>query len=275
MAPRSNAKQSAALDPALPQKKRARRRVVGALAVCVAAAIVLPVVLDSEPRQIRDDVQVQIPSRDTPISEPLPGAARDADRSLRAPDAKPDAVADAAGKVEPSDGDRAAAQPESAGGTGGAVRDEARPDSRSEARPAAKSGAPAEAGPSPPIASAAPVAKADAKADVKADVKGDARPAEKAEAKVDPKLAAKGDAKAGAKAPTYLLQIGAFASEKGAADQAQRARKAGLKAYTEKVQTPNGERIRVRVGPFGSREAANDARGKLRAIGVDAALIGP
>jgi len=31
----------------------------------------------------------------------------------------------------------------------------------------------------------------------------------------------------------------------------------------------------VRVGPFGSREAANDARGKLRAIGVDAALIGP
>jgi len=128
MAPRSNAKQSAALDPALPQKKRARRRVVGALAVCVAAAIVLPVVLDSEPRQIRDDVQVQIPSRDTPISEPLPGAARDADRSLRAPDAKPDAVADAAGKVEPSDGDRAAAQPESAGGTGGAVRDEARPD---------------------------------------------------------------------------------------------------------------------------------------------------
>ena len=54
MAPRSNAKQSAALDPALPQKKRARRRVVGALAVCVAAAIVLPVVLDSEPRQIRE-----------------------------------------------------------------------------------------------------------------------------------------------------------------------------------------------------------------------------
>ena len=167
MAPRSNAKQSAALDPALPQKKRARRRVVGALAVCVAAAIVLPVVLDSEPRQIRDDVQVQIPSRDTPIGEPLPGAARDADRSLRAPDAKPDAVADAAGKVEPSDGDRAAAQPESAGGAGGAVRDEARPDSRSEARPVAKSGAPAEAGPSAPIASAAPVAKPDSKAESK------------------------------------------------------------------------------------------------------------
>ena len=54
----SSAKAGGALDPALPQKKRARRRLVGALAVCVAAAIVLPLVLDSEPRQVRPDVQV-------------------------------------------------------------------------------------------------------------------------------------------------------------------------------------------------------------------------
>ena len=180
MAPRSNAKQSAALDPALPQKKRARRRVVGALAVCVAAAIVLPVVLDSEPRQVRDDVQVQIPSRDTPISEPLPGAAgsaaRDADKSAGVADAKPDAVADAAARIEPAGGDKPApsAQSEPAGA---ATRDEARPEPRTEARPESKAGARADAAPAP-LASAAPVAKPEAKADSKPE----SRPEVKADA---------------------------------------------------------------------------------------------
>ena len=73
---RSSAKAGGVLDPALPQKKRARRRLVGALAVCAAAAVVLPLVLDSEPRQVRPDLQVQIPSRDTPLNERLPEPPR-------------------------------------------------------------------------------------------------------------------------------------------------------------------------------------------------------
>jgi DedD protein len=48
-----------------------------------------------------------------------------------------------------------------------------------------------------------------------------------------------------------------------------------VKVYTETVKTERGERIRVRVGPFASREAAEDAREKLKAAGLNAALIAP
>ncbi len=89
---------------------------------------------------------------------------------------------------------------------------------------------------------------------------------------------AKGAAKPGAKeakAPVYIWQVGAFASEKGAAEQLERVRKVGLKGYTEKIKTPQGERIRVRVGPFATREAAEQARAKLRGIGIDPAQVAP
>ena len=71
------------------------------------------------------------------------------------------------------------------------------------------------------------------------------------------------------------MQIGAFASPKGVAEQTERARKAGFKAYTEKLATPQGERTRVRVGPFPSRDAAEAARAKLRAAGIESTLVAP
>ena len=55
--------------------------------------------------------------------------------------------------------------------------------------------------------------------------------------------------------------------------QADKARKAGVRVYTETVQTAQGERTRVRVGPFASREAADQARAKLKAVGVESAVV--
>src|SRR5690606_31249380 len=66
---RRNPADGAALDPALTQKKRARRRLVGALALGVAAAIVLPLVLDSEPRQTISDVEIEIPPREAALPD--------------------------------------------------------------------------------------------------------------------------------------------------------------------------------------------------------------
>jgi DedD protein len=42
----------------------------------------------------------------------------------------------------------------------------------------------------------------------------------------------------------------------------------GLPAYTEKVETPQGPRTRVRAGPFPSREAATKAQERIKIIGV-------
>ncbi|HEY8856010.1 MAG TPA: SPOR domain-containing protein [Rugosibacter sp.] len=52
-------------DPELQLKKRARRRLVGAAALALLAVIVLPMVMDHDPRPPVQDIQIKIPSRET------------------------------------------------------------------------------------------------------------------------------------------------------------------------------------------------------------------
>lgn len=52
-------------DEELQLKKRARRRLLGAIVLVTIAAVVLPMVLDSEPRQISQDVSIRIPAPDS------------------------------------------------------------------------------------------------------------------------------------------------------------------------------------------------------------------
>ncbi|NNH21378.1 SPOR domain-containing protein, partial [Bordetella trematum] len=58
---------------------RARRRLAGAIALVLAAVIILPMVLDSEPVPVADDIPINIPSRNTPfqpnLAEPAPAPA--------------------------------------------------------------------------------------------------------------------------------------------------------------------------------------------------------
>ncbi|MFN7288176.1 MAG: SPOR domain-containing protein, partial [Burkholderiales bacterium] len=49
----------------------------------------------------------------------------------------------------------------------------------------------------------------------------------------------------------------------------------GFKGYSESIDTDRGERIRVRVGPFATREAAEQARLKLKAAGLEAVVVNP
>ncbi|MFZ6730514.1 SPOR domain-containing protein [Undibacterium sp. Ji42W] len=51
-------------DPILPEKKRARRRLIGAVALALAAIIGLPMILDSDPKPLPDDINIRIPSKD-------------------------------------------------------------------------------------------------------------------------------------------------------------------------------------------------------------------
>jgi len=52
-------------DEELQLKKRARRRLIGAIALVTTVAVVLPMVLDSEPRQVAQDINIKIPSPDS------------------------------------------------------------------------------------------------------------------------------------------------------------------------------------------------------------------
>jgi len=65
-------------DEVLQLKRRARRRLIGAIVLVTVIIVVLPVVLDSEPKPVSHDIAVQIPSPDagtfTPKVVPLPGS---------------------------------------------------------------------------------------------------------------------------------------------------------------------------------------------------------
>jgi len=260
MASRSTSGRStAALDPALPQKKRARRRLVGAAAVCLAAAIVLPMLLDSEPRQIRGDVEVRIPSRDTPLSERSDALTRSGAIVQAAP---PEQRAGAAGSAAANGSNDPAASGETASGT-----------SDPKERDAARAAAGASSGPAAERAADGP---ADKSGDQAGQALRESPPAAKQPPGSDP-IAELAQAKDPSLAPSpgFIVQIGAFASTKAAADQVARARKAGYKAYTEPVKTAQGDRVRVRIGPFGTREAADEARAKLRTAGLDSVLVAP
>src|SRR6266567_2474392 len=81
------ATRSEAHDPAVDElRRRARRRLVGAIVLALAAAVALPLLLENEPKPLGDDVSIQIPPVDTgrfvnPLSPAaLPDAKSKADK---------------------------------------------------------------------------------------------------------------------------------------------------------------------------------------------------
>ena len=65
----------------------------------------------------------------------------------------------------------------------------------------------------------------------------------------------------------------AYGEASSANDVRSKVEKLGLKTYTQEVQSGDGRRIRVRVGPFGSRDEADKAAAKLRAAGMPPSIL--
>lgn len=77
-------------DEATLLKKRARRRLVGAVALALLAAIVLPMVMDHQPPPPLKDIQVRIPSPDEGVSQKAPSPAQPVAKADIKPIAKPE-----------------------------------------------------------------------------------------------------------------------------------------------------------------------------------------
>lgn len=71
-------------------RKRARRRLLGAVALALTAAIVLPVVMDHEPRAPAQDIAVRIPARDSAPPLAAPVRTEVPDTEVMIPPAPPD-----------------------------------------------------------------------------------------------------------------------------------------------------------------------------------------
>ena len=77
---------------------------------------------------------------------------------------------------------------------------------------------------------------------------------------------------AGKKPVTFVVQVAAFASQDKVSELQDKLSNAGIKSYTEKVPTVSGPRIRVRIGPFTSKDQADSARVKLSKLGLNGTL---
>ena len=113
-----------------------------------------------------------------------------------------------------------------------------------------------------PMAKAAPAPETPAKPARPAEVKASAAPPPVAEAKPAADAAGR-----------FVIQIGAFADAAIARETRGKVEKLGFKTYTQVVDTDNGKRTRVRLGPFVSRDEADKAADKVKAAGLPAAVL--
>ena len=70
-----------------------------------------------------------------------------------------------------------------------------------------------------------------------------------------------------------MVQVAALATQDKVDELQAKLRDAGISSYTQKVASPGGQRIRVRVGPFGSRDEAEKTRAKLQKLGLGGSLV--
>lgn len=223
-------------------KKQARRRLVGAVALLLAAIIVLPLVMDHEPATTEQDIQVRIPGHDEPL------ASRS--NALVAPE--PSLAASLPATTAPALGVTAQNSSSSTAMAG------------SESKKTTTDNKPA-------------VATGDA--DKKAE---EARAAAALEGRssIDKTIAkeikeTKESAKvsdAQAKNGIWVVRLGAFSDSGNAKELAKRLKQAGVAVTIEQVESAQGTRTRVRAGPYASQAAAEKALAKIRKLGANGSI---
>lgn len=248
-------------------RTRARRRLIGMVVLVGAGVLGFPWLFETQPRPMSPDVR---------IVQSGPHVQSEVDASSRA----------ASGRVAPAP--RREAQVANitppAGSTNAPPPTEARQESRAESqaeavRPASKPAAkptlkpsPGEPARQPEKVAAKPVEKAPEKAPEKGGQKPQAKPAEKsADKATDKKPDPKSDNKASD--TRYVVQFGAFADVNAARETRQKAERMGLKSYAQQVDTPQGKRIRVRLGPFADKAEADKALATLRKGGLNGNVL--
>jgi DedD protein len=257
------------LDPTLPERQRARRRLVGAVALVAAAVIVLPMVLDSHPKPVTDDIAIDIPARP---AAPLPKSTQAGSQSDSQAGPQTDTATDTLAGVAPDSPPAVSNNSVAAGVANPGLTPAPKPIAKPDSKPAgvqtqaqtpaqAKAALKPAAKPSPPPATAT---------------------ATTAQATPAPKLSANttaaGNVSAAAAKPStpsspagsrFVLQIGTFDQDGPAQDWVGKLKNAGVPAYIEHRKQADGSvRTLLRAGPFTDRAAASAALVKVRLAGL-------
>jgi len=281
-------------------RRRARRRLVGAVVLALGVAVVVPMLLETEEKPLGEDVAVKIPPIDDSkfvnrLSESR--AKDDAKTAGKSPSAKDDPSSASRGGEPTAGAERtskydtripdttavaAAPTPPSGDITNSATTASATASVGDATSTPSSTGAASAATASAPMTAAAPASPGTTQSNASKEA-GDAAEHPKSSpdtssGRADTKVAtaapsalpthpAASESKAAGSHEGFAVQLAAFADDKGANALAGRLKRAGYAAYTEPLKTSKGTLWRVRVGPYASREAAITARDRLKTEG--------
>ncbi|SFU38773.1 SPOR domain-containing protein [Nitrosospira multiformis] len=237
-------------------RKRARRRLVGAIVLATAAVVVLPMILDSKPDRRGHEIDIHIPSEDS-VEELAAESVSPANTPLATASSMPQAEGSqqagaASGKnitaLPPRETLASINEKTSASPAPAAPRNET----------AATSTAPAASRVETASKNALPAAPRNERA-----------PTNTAPATSRAETASKNAAPAASREASFVVQLGAFSTPTKAARQSEKVASQNFSAYTEIVKSGKEEVTRVRVGPFATREEADKTREKLKNLGFE------
>lgn len=230
-------------------RRRARRRLVGAVAIALAAVVALPMLFDPEPKPLGPEVDLRIPSKDSPF------------------DATPETPAAAPTPTEPEPA------PQMAEPTQPDPQPQARPVQPDETEPVSSqpTGKPAsESKPEKPALKIAVTPEMNAKQGAK-QIEPKAAEVVKTPAKPKPEIKSPPKQDSAFASKGFYLQLGAFSSEINARQLQEKVQAAGFKVG---LIGANGQ-FRVRVGPIAEHDKALEMQSKLKAKGFSPVLLGP
>lgn len=223
-------------------RKRARHRLMGSVVLVLGAVVGLPLLFDSQPRPVAIDTPIVIPDRNQ--ASPL---------SATSGSAKTGAIKE------------------------GLAQDQAIAASQTGV---AKSAVTNSAGLDPHEEVVTKDSKAEVRQEPKPELKAEAKPEPKSENNPDGKEAAKAKALLdGKEAPNSgdavrsVVQVGAYADLAKAKEVRAKLESAGFKTYTQEIDTKDGKRIRVRVGPFATKEEADKTAEKIRKLNLQTSVL--
>ena len=214
-------------------RKRAKYRLTGAAVLVLIGVVGFPILFDRQPRPIAVDTPIEIPDRNKTKPLTLPITAPAPTGSAAQ---EPVQENKAAPVVAPVAASSAPIEPK--------IKAEEKPNPVEE--PASE---PSKKLVTPPIK---------------------ANDGNKAQALLDGK---EPDQKAPANGRRFVVQVGAFADAARAREVRLKVEHAGLKTFTQVAQTKDGQRIRVRVGPFATKPEAEKAAAKIKKLDLPVTLL--
>jgi DedD protein len=283
-----NSRKSSVDDAALPEKKRARRRLIGAVALVLAAVIGLPMIFDSEPNASAPKIAIEIPSKDdlqtkpqttTPLLDASKNLNQGIDPSEEVVVPAPAVTSGTTASVAATKDPRAIVSVDANAKAASLAQDKLQ-EKKNELVATSKAvivNPPTATNKVTPESAKKTEVKVEPKTEVKQDKVDDAtRALALLEGRSLPEDKPKNEIKANkadASSGSFVVQVAALNSAAKVKELQSKLKAANITSYTQKIVTTNGEVSRIRVGPFANKAEAEKMRAKLVKIGLNGSLV--